>query len=103
MDSNLLKKIIFIYFIESLLKMIKDAFCFMLKALFVFETLTFVLTFWLGRKPLDIKAMVNFKIYNVTDGQQIITIHIAPNISRRKGKQTIKRGELIEYNNTHFS
>ena len=32
-------------------------------------------------------------------GQQIITIHILPNISRSKGKQqAMKFGQLIEYN-----
>ena len=31
-------------------------------------------------------------------GQQINTIHILPNISRRKGNQTTKFGQLIEYN-----
>ena len=31
-------------------------------------------------------------------GKQTITIHILPNISRSKGNQTIKFGQLIEYN-----
>ena len=31
-------------------------------------------------------------------GQQIITIHILPSISRSKGNQTIKFDQLIEYN-----
>ena len=31
-------------------------------------------------------------------GQQINTIHILPNISRSKGNQTKKFGQLIEYN-----
>ena len=31
-------------------------------------------------------------------GQQTITIHILPNISRIKGNQTMKVGQLIEYN-----
>ena len=31
-------------------------------------------------------------------GQQIITIHILPDIYRSKGNQTIKLGQLIEYN-----
>ena len=30
-------------------------------------------------------------------GQQIITIHILPNISRRKVNQAMKFGQLIEY------
>ena len=31
-------------------------------------------------------------------GQQIITIHILPNISRTKDNQEMKLGQLIEYN-----
>ena len=31
-------------------------------------------------------------------GEQIITIHTLPNISRSDGNQTIKFGQLIEYN-----
>ena len=40
--------------------------------------------------------MVNCKIYEVTDRQQIATIHILPNISRIKDNQTMKFGQLIE-------
>ena len=36
------KKIVFIYFIESPLKIIKSAFCFMLQALLVFEIFAFL-------------------------------------------------------------
>ena len=32
-------------------------------------------------------------------GWQTITMHIFPNISRSKGHQTMKFGQLIEYNN----
>ena len=31
-------------------------------------------------------------------GQQIIAIHILPNISRSKGNQPMKFGQLIDYN-----
>ena len=31
-------------------------------------------------------------------GQQTIAIHKLPNISRSKGKQTIRHGQLTEYN-----
>ena len=31
-------------------------------------------------------------------GQQTVTIRILPNISRSKGNQTMKFGQLIEYN-----
>ena len=44
-------------------------------------------------KPLNKKAKVNFNIYDVT----VIT-HILPNISRSRGNQTMKFGQLIENN-----
>ena len=31
-------------------------------------------------------------------GKQIIAIHILPNISRSRGNQTMKFGQLIKYN-----
>ena len=46
------------------------------------------------KKWLDWKEKVNFKIYDVTS----ITIHILPNISGSRGIQTMKFGQLIEYN-----
>ena len=65
---------------------------FMLKALFIFELFTF-LSWYFGYlvKRRDKKAMFNFKSYDV------VTIHILPNISRSKGNQTTKFGQLIEY------
>ena len=35
-------------------------------------------------------------------GQQTIAIHILPNISRSKGNQAIKFGQVIEDNKTKF-
>ena len=35
-------------------------------------------------------------------GQEIITIHILPNISRTKGNQAIKFGQLIKYSMRNF-
>ena len=35
-------------------------------------------------------------------GQQTMTIHILPNISRSKGNQTVKFGQLIDYNMRHI-
>ena len=31
-------------------------------------------------------------------GKQVMAIHILPNISKSKGNQTIKFGQLIDYN-----
>ena len=36
-------------------------------------------------------------------GQQIITIHILPNISRSKDNQAMKFGQVIEYNKRNIS
>ena len=36
-------------------------------------------------------------------GQQTITIHILSNISRSKGNQTMKLGQLIEYKQKYSS
>ena len=35
-------------------------------------------------------------------GLQTIAIHILPNISQSKGNQTMKFGQLIEYNKRNF-
>ena len=48
--------------------MMKNAFYFMLKSLFVFEIFTFLsCLFGYAEKQLDKKALVSFKIYDVTD------------------------------------
>ena len=79
---------------ESPLKMMKNAFYFMLKALFVLEILAFLSwLFGYAGKRLDKKAKVNSKFMTSQTGQQIITIHILPNISRSKGNQGIIFGK----------
>ena len=50
LDSHLSKKFIFICFNESPLKMMKNAFYFILKALLVLRIFKFVLTFWSCRR-----------------------------------------------------
>ena len=50
-------------------------------------------------KQLDYKHKVNFKLYDVTVWvKKTIAVTILPNISRSKGKQIMKCGQLIEYN-----
>ena len=76
--------------------MMKNAFYFILKALFVLEIFKFYsLLFGYVEKQLDRKVKVNSKIYDVTDWTSIITIQILPNISRSKGNQAMKFGQLI--------
>ena len=50
-------------------------------------------------KRLDKKAKVSLE-KNMTSQtkQQIIAIHILPNVCRSKGNQTIKLGQFIDYN-----
>ena len=84
---------------ESPLKMMKNASYFIFKAFFVLEVFRFLS--WLFvyvEKQLDEKAKVNFKISDVLTGQKISTIHILPSISRSKGNQAMKFGQLIKYN-----
>ena len=50
------------------------------------------------RKRLDKKAKVNFKFMMSQPRKQTIAVHILLNISRSKGNQTMKFGQLIEYN-----
>ena len=44
------------------------------------------------------KIRLIFKFMTLQSGKQIIVMHILPNISRRKDHQTMKLGQLIEYN-----
>ena len=68
-------------------------FYFILKAPFVLKI------FCLCRKNgLIRKIKFISKLMTSHHGRQAITIHILPNILRSKGNQTIKFGQLVEYN-----
>ena len=84
---------------ECLLKMIKNAFYFILK-LFSFSRYSkfFVLTFWSCRKKTWLELRLISKFMTSQSGQQIITMHILSNISRSKDNKTVKFGQLIKYN-----
>ena len=43
---------------------------------------------------------VDFKFMTLQTWKQTITIHILPNMSRSKGNETMKFGQLIDYNHT---
>ena len=47
---------------------------------------------------LDEKAKVNSKFTTSQTSKQKITIHLLPDISRSKGNQAMKFGQLIRYN-----
>ena len=84
---------------ESALKIMKNAFYFTLKALFVLKIFKF-LSWLFGHvsKRLDLKDMVNSKSYDVTVWLTNNCNTHMPTISRSKGNQTMKFGQLIEYN-----
>ena len=74
----------------------KNYFYFILKV-FVLRIFNFLPDFFrqVG-KCFDKKAMIDFKIYDVTTWETITT-HVLHNISRSKGNQTMKFGQVIEY------
>ena len=70
----------------------------MLKALFFLEIFKLSCRlFGYVEKRLDKKAKVNSKSMTSQTGEQINKVHMLSNISRRKGNQTMKFGQLIDY------
>ena len=53
--------------------------------------------FGLVEKRLDKKAMVNFKIYDITNWTTNNCNTYLPNVSKSKSNQTMKFGQLMEY------
>ena len=49
-----------------------------------------------------ILTIVASKYMMSQSGQQAIIVHIFPNILQSKGKQTLKIGQLIQYNKKHL-
>ena len=77
----------------------KNIFYFTLKALFVLKIFKFCLGFLvMFKNALIIKIWLISKIMMSQPGKQTIAIHILANISQTKGNQTMKFGQLIEYN-----
>ena len=78
--------------------MMKNVFDFMLKTFLVLEINKF-LPWLLAYAKNDLIRNLRLISYFMTlwTGQQISTIHIQPNISRRKGNQAMKLGQVIEY------
>ena len=63
----------------------------------------FVTIFWLCRKNgLIRKIRLTSKFMTSQPGLQTVAIHIVPNISQSKSKQTIKFGQLIAHNNRNI-
>ena len=99
------KKVGFIYFNRRPLKMMKNAFYFLIKDLFRSQDiLIFVPTFLVIQGiSLVRKLRLISKFVTLQTGQQLITVIILPNISRIKGNQTMKFGQSIEYNDWESS
>ena len=78
----------------------EKCFLFHLKSSFCSQDIyVFVTTFWSCRKNgLIRKIRLTSKFMTSQPGLQTIAIHILPNISQSKGNQTMKFGQLIEYN-----
>ena len=82
---------------DSPFKIMKNAFHFTLKALFILKMINFCPDFFVMQENGLIRN-VNFKIYDVTNWEKInYDTHIA-NISRSKHNQKIKYDQLVEYN-----
>ena len=89
--------------IESPLKMMKNAFYLTSKALFIHKIFKF-LSWHFGHvaKWLEKKNRVNFKIYGVTVWlSNNCNTHI-DHVSRSEHNQTMKFGQLIEYNMRNY-
>ena len=97
--SHLPNKIRFICFNENPLKMMKNAFYFIWKAPFVLKM--FKLLSWLFRyveKTALLEDKFNLKTYYVTTWLTKSYNYTFPNISRSKGSETLKFGQVKEYN-----
>ena len=80
------------------LKMMKNDFYFMLKALFVLEVFTLFSDFLVRKKnSLMRKPRFTSKFVTSQTRQQIITIHKLSNISRSKGNEAMKFGQIVKY------
>ena len=86
--------------------LMKNAFYFMPKALFVLKIFKFLSwLFGYVEKRLDKKAKANFRIYGVTDWISISTMHILPNVSNTRNiflqKSFRKWGRVCNRNKLH--
>ena len=87
------QKSCFICFNESPSKMMKNASYFILKAFFILKTFNFRSC---RKNGLIRKISLMLKFMTSQPGQQTAAIHILSNISRSKGNQAIKFGQVTE-------
>ena len=96
-DSHLPKNFVFICFNESPLKIMKNAFHSILKALFVFKIIKFLSWLFLSCREIRKLRLVS-KYITPQPGKLTITIHILLFISIIIGNRTMKNNRLREYN-----
>ena len=80
--------------------MMENAFYFILKALFALEIFKFLSRLFGHAEKNDWirKISLTSKFMTSQPGLQTIAIHVLPNMSQSKDNQTMKFGQLIEYN-----
>ena len=90
------EKISVVYFIESLLKMMKNDFCFILKALFILKIFKFLSWLFRSFRKNDLirKVILISKFITSQPGWQTIAIHILHNISQVKAT---RQWNLVNY------
>ena len=85
-----------------MIKMIKNAFYFILKATFVPEIFKFLSRLFGHVEKTDGLERLTSKFMASQAGSQTSAIHILPNMSQSKGNQTMRFSQLIEYNNSNI-
>ena len=94
-DSHLSKKLCYLLYWKPFKD---DEICFLFHLKSSFRSQHFVMTFWSCRKnSLIRKIRLTSKFMTSQPGWQAVAIHIFPNISRSKGNQMMKLGQLKEY------
>ena len=88
----------FICFNNDPPKMMKNAFYFFLKAFFVLKIFKFLYRLFGHAERVIRKIRLILKFMTSQFAWQTTTIHILPNTSPIQDKQTMKFGQLVEYN-----
>ena len=92
----------FIFASRTLFKNDENYFLFHLKNFLFLRYLNFCPDFFRSCTKTDKKTSFNFKIYDVVNWEKNNdNIHIDEYLKLSKGKQTMKFGQLVEYNVKH--
>ena len=91
---------------ESPLKIIKNVFYFIFKAIFVLKISNFCPDFLVMQENALIRKLRSISKFMTSQiGRKIIKMHLLPNILRIKGNKSMKFGQLVEHHgrNIFFS